>query len=64
MLKYIEVLRAIEHVMYDPFLSHEEGVAILRDRAVGGAGKVDVPIGRVPVSARQSNGISRPSTSG
>jgi hypothetical protein len=31
MLKYIEVLRALEYVRSDPTLSHEERVAILRD---------------------------------
>ena len=31
MLKYIEVLRAIEYIMVNPYLKHEEGVAMLRD---------------------------------
>ena len=31
MLKYIEVLRALEYVMSTPLLSHEEGVAIVRN---------------------------------
>jgi hypothetical protein len=31
MLKFIEVLRAIEHVMSSPFLTHEEGVLILKN---------------------------------